>query len=75
MDENKEIKNTDNKNLEVGEKKMFFFDEDGKSCSQEHAVKFVATVHDKDGKIIRETWGTCSPKRNKDESQDTFIRQ
>ena len=70
MDENKEIKNTDNKNPEAGEKKMYFFDADGKSCDSDHAVKFVATVYGKDGKVIQETWGTCSPKTKNDEIQD-----
>jgi hypothetical protein len=46
---------------------IYFFDVDGKICDKDHAVKFVATTYDKDGNRVNETWGSCSPKIQRDD--------
>lgn len=55
---------------QVASSDIYYFDADGKICDEEHAVKFVATTYDKDGNRIRETWGSCSPKIQRDDMEE-----
>lgn len=38
---------------------IFYFDKDGNSVDQKNAVKCLIRECSKDGKLIKETWGTC----------------
>lgn len=38
---------------------IFYFDKDGNSVDQENAAKCLIRECSKDGKLIKETWGTC----------------
>ena len=47
---------------DIARSEVYYFDENGKACDKEHAIRFVATNYDKDGNVINENWGFCVAK-------------
>lgn len=52
-----------------GKTEMYFFDINGKECEKDKAVTFVARICDKDGNIISESWGDCTPKKEEQKTR------
>ena len=51
----------------IAKTEMYYFDENGKACGEDKAVSFIARMLDKDGNLVNETWGECTPVDKKEE--------
>ena len=56
-EENKPLKGSGDESHDIS-----YFDREGKISDKEHAVKFIATSYDKNGKRLSEVWGSRSCK-------------